>query len=140
MICAGVRFKKAKRVCQKALNQSEKFGQFAVHSTRAMQICTDLSTQLVNSNNPPCSNLNAMFQCPNAALCNFNQIPPTSLHFYSRSKSSSFSLYRRTFLLILLPSTHVTKSSMLLVTKNAVSVIVSGPTRTWPCSIIFVAA
>jgi hypothetical protein len=44
------------------------------------------------------------------------------------------------FLLILLPSTHVTKSSILLVTRNAVSVIVSVPTLTCPCSIIVVAA
>ena len=61
-------------------------------------------------------------------------------HPYSKSKSSNFSLYRRIFLLIFDPSTQVTKSSMLLVTKNAVSVIGSVPTRTWPCSINFVAA
>jgi hypothetical protein len=59
---------------------------------------------------------------------------------HSRSKSSNFSRYRKMFLLILLPSTQVTKSSMLLVTRNAVSVIVSVPTLTCPCSMIVVAA
>ena len=59
---------------------------------------------------------------------------------HSKSKSSNFSRYLKIFLLILLPSTQVTKSSILLVTKNAVSVIVSVPTLTCPCSMIVVAA
>ena len=50
----------------------------------------------------------------------------------ANSKSSSSSLYARTFLLILEVSTHVTKSSMFFVTRNAGSVTVSGPTLTWP--------
>eukprot|EP00045_Choanoeca_perplexa_P001412 m.19552 g.19552 ORF g.19552 m.19552 type:complete len:95 (-) comp10924_c0_seq4:320-604(-) len=41
--------------------------------------------------------------------------------------------------LILELSTQVTKSCMRLVTKKAGSVIVLGPTRTWPCSTIFTA-
>jgi len=59
---------------------------------------------------------------------------------HSKSKSSNFSLYLSIFLLILLPSTHVTKSSLPRVTRNAVSVTVSVPTLTCPCSIIVVAA
>jgi len=69
---------------------------------------------------------------------------PTPFHDphlpHNKSKSSNFSLYLRIFRLIFEPSTHVTKSSMLLDTKNAVSVIVSVPTLTCPCSIIVVAA
>ena len=34
----------------------------------------------------------------------------------------------------LLPSTQVTKSSRVRVTRKAGSVTISGPTRTWPCS------
>lgn len=49
---------------------------------------------------------------------------------HRRSKSSNLSLYLSTFLLILLLSTHVTKSSMFLVTMNAGSVTTSGPTLT----------
>jgi hypothetical protein len=60
--------------------------------------------------------------------------------YYNKSKSSSFSLYLKMFLLIFDPSTHVTKSSIPLVTRNAVSVIGSVPTLTCPCSISFVAA
>ena len=64
----------------------------------------------------------------------------TSHPHHSKSKSSNFSLYLKIFLLIFDPSTQVTKSSIPLVTKNAVSVIGSVPTRTWPCSISLVAA
>ncbi|RUP43710.1 hypothetical protein BC936DRAFT_136830 [Jimgerdemannia flammicorona] len=46
----------------------------------------------------------------------------------------TLSLYLSIFLLILLVSTQVTKSSMFLLTRNAGSVMVSGPTRMWPCS------
>lgn len=53
---------------------------------------------------------------------------------YIRSKSSKFSRYCIIFRLILLESTHVTKSSMFLVTRYAGSVTTSDPTRTWPCS------
>lgn len=67
----------------------------------------------------------------------------TYIHYillaYSKSKSSNFSLYCKILLLILLLSTQVTKSSIPLVTNNAVSVIVSVPTLTCPCSISFVA-
>jgi len=52
----------------------------------------------------------------------------------SKSKSSSLSLYFSIFLLILLESTQVIKSSMFRVTKNAGSVMTSGPALTWPCS------
>lgn len=54
---------------------------------------------------------------------------------HSKSKSSSLSRYFKMFRLILLESTHVTKSSMLRVTRYAGSVTVSVPTRTCPCSI-----
>ena len=63
--------------------------------------------------------------------------PPTNSH--SKSKSSSLSRYCKIFLLILLPSTQVTKSSIDLVTNRAVSVVVSVPTLTCPCSMSFVA-
>ena len=50
------------------------------------------------------------------------------------SKSSKCSLYFNTFLLIFDVSTHVTKSSKVLVTRNVGSVTVSGPTPIWPSS------
>jgi len=59
---------------------------------------------------------------------------------HSRSKSSSSSLYLAIVRLSLEVSTQVTKSSMCRVTRNAGSVIVSGPTLTWPCSTNFTAA
>mmetsp|Transcript_61291 Transcript_61291/g.181258 ORF Transcript_61291/g.181258 Transcript_61291/m.181258 type:complete len:134 (-) Transcript_61291:593-994(-) len=49
---------------------------------------------------------------------------------YSKSKSSSLSLYRCTVLRTFELSTHVTKSSIDRVTKNAGSVTTFGPTRT----------
>ena len=57
-----------------------------------------------------------------------------SPHHHIKSKSSTPSLYRKIFLRTLLPSTHVTKSSMSLVTRNAASVTTSVPTLTCPCS------
>jgi hypothetical protein len=65
---------------------------------------------------------------------------PMMVRSYSKSKSSSFSRYFKIFLLIFEPCTHVTKSSIPRVTRNAVSVIGSVPTLTWPCSMSFVAA
>ncbi len=59
---------------------------------------------------------------------------------HSRSKSSNLSRYLSTFLLTRLESTHVTQSSMPLVTQNAASVTTSVPTLTCPCSTNFVAA
>ena len=57
--------------------------------------------------------------------------PPFSLFInHNKSKSSNFSLYLKIFLRTLLPSTHVTQSSIFLVTKNAASVTTSVPTRT----------
>lgn len=49
-------------------------------------------------------------------------------------RTAVLTLYFWTCRLILDVSTQVTKSSMLRVTRNAGSVMVSGPTRTWPCS------
>ena len=57
-----------------------------------------------------------------------------SPHHHIKSKSSTPCLYRKMFLRTLLPSTHVTKSSMSLVTRNAASVTTSVPTLTCPCS------
>jgi len=59
---------------------------------------------------------------------------------YKRSKSSSSLLYDMMVLLSFDVSTHVTKSSICRVTRKAGSVTVSGPTRTWPCSINLTAA
>lgn len=102
---------------------------------RTIRSCTKLLPMLAFCKIPT----PAMHPYPNS-LSSHN----SHLHFpsstYSRSKSSNFSLYFKIFLLILLPSTQVTKSSILLVTRNAVSVIVSVPTLTCPCSIILVAA
>lgn len=58
--------------------------------------------------------------------------------FY-KSKSSLSSLYSITCFLIDEPSTHVTKSSNVLLTKKAGSLITCGPTLTCPCSIKSVA-
>jgi hypothetical protein len=51
-----------------------------------------------------------------------------------RRRGRGLTLYFWTCRLSLEVSTQVTKSSMFLVTRNAGSVIVSGPTRTCPCS------
>jgi len=75
-----------------------------------------------------------------APHCPFSRSSAHRITGYSNSKSSNSSLYFMICLLILLPTVHVTKSSIFLVTRYAGSVTVSAMTRTWPCSIIFVAA
>ena len=63
-----------------------------------------------------------------------NKVPWLSNWFQSKSKSSNLSLYFSIFLLILLESTQVIRSSIFRVTKNAGSVMTSGPALTCPCS------
>ena len=57
-----------------------------------------------------------------------------NLALQAKSKSSLWSPYSITCFLIFDVSVQVTKSSMFLVTRKAGSVITSGPTRMWPCS------
>ena len=64
----------------------------------------------------------------------------TSVEFHEKSKSSLMSLYSITCFLIFDVSVQVTKSSMFLVTRKAGSIITSGPTLTWPCSMYLTAS